>query len=393
MSLAYEPAALQDVRRRSNLGWAPAWCGCLCDGGFGCALQGCWSGCVKHGSQRPVSENNARFRLEGQRKCARMAEPNWLLGRRVVVGEPVHGRLGGQKKQFDGCSAYQQIRLAPLSLSLTSYLSVLVTPSSLHRDSNAYLIVCPLPCPALLCALLANQRRAAIPPARLGQPKPSAVTRLPTACLGSRSCRHYVNRMHARSGAMPDPQRSDHGDHGALTTATIFDDAVYCAEALRLPSNQTEDQVDAELALSATESGIPDPYQLLCVPHDVSRALSTVTLDSDHRSSMSIHSQETQSTSFTSAPSRTSRDHTHNNERLPAMRSPPKLARTSPTAECQDPLSGPSVSCIHQSSHSNLSVSQAVLSDFLFSAPVPRKKRTSGLFSMFRKNSRYRFSF
>jgi hypothetical protein len=29
MSLAYEPAALQDVRRQSNLGWAPAWGGCF----------------------------------------------------------------------------------------------------------------------------------------------------------------------------------------------------------------------------------------------------------------------------------------------------------------------------------------------------------------------------
>jgi hypothetical protein len=198
--------------------------------------------------------------------------------------------------------------------------------------------------------------------------------------------------MHARSGAMPDPQSSDHSDHGALTTATIFDDAVYCSEALRLPANQTEDQMDAELALLATESGIPDPYHLLCVPHDVSRALSTVTLDSDHRSSMSIHSQETQSTSFTSAHSRTSKDHTHNSERLPAMRTPPKAARMSPTAECQDPLSGVSTSGIQQRSYSTLSVSQTVLSDFLFSAPVTRKKRASGLFSMFRRNSRYIFS-
>jgi hypothetical protein len=68
------------------------------------------------------------------------------------VGEPVLGRLGGQKKQFDGCSAYLQIRLAPLSLSLTyfltSYVSGCVTPSSLHRDSNTYLIVPPAHCPA-----------------------------------------------------------------------------------------------------------------------------------------------------------------------------------------------------------------------------------------------------
>jgi hypothetical protein len=132
---------------------------------------------------------------------------------------------------------------------------------------------------------------------------------------------------------MPESQEDD---SGALSTAPIFDDTVYLSEALGLPIGQTEDDVDAELALLATESGIQDPYLFLCPPQDISRALSTVTLDSDHRSSLSIHSQETQSTSFTSAPSRTSKDQANHIERLPVMRTPPRVARASPTVEQQE---------------------------------------------------------
>jgi hypothetical protein len=49
----------------------------------------------------------------------------------------------------------------------------------------------------------------------------------------------------------------------ALSTAPIFDDAVYLSEALGLPVNQSEDDLDAELALLARESGIQDPYRFI----------------------------------------------------------------------------------------------------------------------------------
>ncbi|KAF1913840.1 hypothetical protein BDU57DRAFT_541217 [Ampelomyces quisqualis] len=186
---------------------------------------------------------------------------------------------------------------------------------------------------------------------------------------------------------MPESQRDDCG--GANGTAPIFDDAVYLSEALRLPMDQTEDDLDAQLALLATDSGIQDPYLFLCPPQDISRAPSPVTLDSDHRSSLSIHSQETQSTSFTSAPSRTSRDQAHHSERLPAMRSPPTVARAWPAMERQDRIGQlPPPSLEHISSSSSLSVAQFVLYDSLMSSnPAHRRKRASGLFGMFRRDS------
>ncbi|KAF3045629.1 hypothetical protein E8E12_010817 [Didymella heteroderae] len=110
---------------------------------------------------------------------------------------------------------------------------------------------------------------------------------------------------------MPPPRRDD-----ALTIMQIFDDATYLREALSLPVNQSEDDVDAQLALLARESGIENPYRFLCPVQDISRALSTTTIGSAHSSSLSIHSHQTQSTGFTD-PSRTSR------EQPPAKRLPP----------------------------------------------------------------------
>jgi hypothetical protein len=193
--------------------------------------------------------------------------------------------------------------------------------------------------------------------------------------------------MHARSGAMPEPHMDS---HGALSTATIFDNAVYCSEALCFAVDEAEENVEAELLVVAAENGIEDPARFLCPPHNVSRALSTVTLDSDRRSSVSIHSQDTQSTSFTSAPSRTSRDQTHQSDRLPAMRSPPKPARTSTVVENRGTATEVSpVKVEPRSSSSTLSVSQSVVSDSSSqSTPVPRRKRASGFFGMFRKTSR-----
>ncbi|KAF1842353.1 uncharacterized protein K460DRAFT_358972 [Cucurbitaria berberidis CBS 394.84] len=178
-------------------------------------------------------------------------------------------------------------------------------------------------------------------------------------------------------------------DPVALGTALIFADAVYLSEALNLPVNQNEDDVDAELALLARESGIQDPYRFLCPVQDISRALSTLTVDSDHRSSMSIHSQETQSTSFTSAPSRTSRDQIYSPDRSPAQRVPPKLARTSLSVDKYDQaMEGQVPGSQQRHSTSTLSVAPSTLSSASsLQSRAPRRKRGSGLFAMFRKDS------
>lgn len=182
-------------------------------------------------------------------------------------------------------------------------------------------------------------------------------------------------------------------DCDALSSATIFEDVLYLSEALGLPANQTEDDLDAELALAAQESGIQDPYRYLCPPQDISRALSTMTVDSDPRSSVSIHSQETQSTSLTgtSAPSRTSRDQVYPSERSPAQRHINKVARASPVFESNDPIVDVYPSGVaDRPSSSTLSVSRSVLSNSSSStAPAPRRKRVAGLLGMFRKDSRY----
>ena len=175
------------------------------------------------------------------------------------------------------------------------------------------------------------------------------------------------------------------------STAPIFDDAVYFSEALNLLRNQNEDDVDSDLVLLARESGIHDPYRFLCPAKDISRALSTVTLDSDHRSSMSIHSQETQSTSFTSAPSCTSRDHIYPIERSPAQRIPPKLARASLSAENYTQAMEGAMPGMQQG-HSTSTLSIAPRAVSVPSSPPtlpPRRKRGSALFAIFRKDSRY----
>ncbi|KAF1365794.1 hypothetical protein EJ07DRAFT_93915 [Lizonia empirigonia] len=121
---------------------------------------------------------------------------------------------------------------------------------------------------------------------------------------------------------MPQPRRDD-----ALTTMHIFDNATYLREALGLPVNQSEDDIDAQLVLLAKESGIEDPYRFLCPVQEVSRALSTTTVGSAHSSSLSIHSHQTQSTGVTD-PSRTSREQPHV-KRLPPQQTTPTLARAS----------------------------------------------------------------
>ncbi|KAL6703773.1 hypothetical protein ACN47E_009072 [Coniothyrium glycines] len=181
-------------------------------------------------------------------------------------------------------------------------------------------------------------------------------------------------------------------DAVALDIAPIFDDAVYVSEALGLSATQNEDDLDAQLALLAMESGVHDPYRFLSPPptHHGSRALSTVTVDSDHRSSISMRSQESQSTGFTSAPSRASGDHAHANasDRPPAASSPRKTARASVSADVPSPSTTTPAQSEPRRSTSTLSVknSPPSSSSSLQQAP-PRRKRAAGLFAMFRRES------
>lgn len=189
-------------------------------------------------------------------------------------------------------------------------------------------------------------------------------------------------------GAMTDQTRDE---PGTLSTATIFDETIYLSEALNLPVHQNEEDVDAELALLARESGIQDPYRYL-PPREISRALSTVTLDSDHRSSMSIHSQETQSTSFTSAPSRTSRDQVYSSDRPPAQRPTPRPARASDSIDGHDTAATVTPTFVQPNFlESTPSIAPSVVSNnssASSSTPAPRRKRGS-IFGIFRKESRY----
>ncbi|CAN9358254.1 unnamed protein product [Alternaria alternata] len=174
----------------------------------------------------------------------------------------------------------------------------------------------------------------------------------------------------------------------ALGTAPIFDDAVYLSEALGLPMNQNEDHLDAELALLARESGIPDPYRFVPPPKTISRAISTMTLDSDQRSSRSIHSQETQSTSFTSAPSRTSRDHLFSSDGSTTKRVPATLPQPTCIVENTKTVAERPECDFKSRQSSTLSIAPSVVSSSTSSRQAhSRKKRSSAIFSMFRRDS------
>ncbi|KAF2681300.1 hypothetical protein K458DRAFT_392090 [Lentithecium fluviatile CBS 122367] len=174
-----------------------------------------------------------------------------------------------------------------------------------------------------------------------------------------------------------------------LTTAPIFDDAVYLSEALLLPVNESEDDLDAQLAMSARESGIEDPYRILCPDvHNLSTSLSTTSLQSEQRSSVSIHSRETHSTTFTSPTSRNSRDNAFT-EQLPALRSPPSLARASMSLDHDSAGDRFPPGVRHRHSSSGYSAANSVLSTTSSArTPSTRKHmRASALFSLFRKDS------
>ncbi|KAF2275077.1 uncharacterized protein EI97DRAFT_451300 [Westerdykella ornata] len=186
---------------------------------------------------------------------------------------------------------------------------------------------------------------------------------------------------------MPD----DAGDILAeLTTAPIFDDAVYLSEVLELPANETEDDLEARLAALARKAGIEDPYRFLCAETQQTAIEDSATsASSAHRSSLSLYSRDTQSTGVTSHLSRASRD-------LPG---PPLEGVLTIRASSHAPRSSFSSLDYYDSMmerfrsnarhQSSASAPDAIPYGSSVSPKLaPRKlKRASGLFSIFRKDS------
>jgi hypothetical protein len=171
-----------------------------------------------------------------------------------------------------------------------------------------------------------------------------------------------------------------------LTTDLVFHDAVYYHEALFLPGDQNEDRLETELVTAARESGIDNPYSFLCLGMpDIPKSVSTMS----QRSSISIRSEETHSTGFTSQPSpRTSRDHAVV-PMSPESRMPPSFSRASYSMDHTNYQSRSSFLDVpKRHSTSTFSLINSDLSDALSVHTPSPLKRKSGLFSRFRKESR-----
>ena len=175
-----------------------------------------------------------------------------------------------------------------------------------------------------------------------------------------------------------------------LTIAPILDDALFFSEALLLFSHETEDDVDAQLAMAAREIGIEDAYRYLYPDAlDLSTSMSTLSLHSEQRSSMSIHSRETQSTGLTSQPSRSSRDNPSIPGPSPVLPSAPPFLRAFGSLDANHDanarLSSPIRHC-----HSTSTSSGPYPSLGLFPVPKPsgRKHKRASMFSFFTKDPR-----
>lgn len=179
---------------------------------------------------------------------------------------------------------------------------------------------------------------------------------------------------------MPQPRRDD-----ALTTMHIFDDAAYLRDALGLPVNQSEDDIDVQLVMLARDSGIEDPYRFLCPVRHISRALSTTTIGSAHSSLLSVHSHQTQSTGFTD-PSRTSREQPHV-KRQPPQQTTPTVARASIALDSTMDYFPANFKQRHSTASAFSTVPSMSSSASSLQKTSTRRKRASFL-SMFRRNSR-----
>lgn len=172
----------------------------------------------------------------------------------------------------------------------------------------------------------------------------------------------------------------DRADNAAIDPLSVFDDGFYEREVLQLPQGHSEDAFDKQLAIEARERGIAEPFP---EAHDISTALSTLTVSSEHRSSLSIRSQESQSTGLTSHPSRTSKDQHIDRAATTPITPPP---RASLSIETYNALSGGSYPGMRHS-RSSSTASTAAGSTFSMPLKLSTKRKRSSILSMFRRDS------
>lgn len=174
-----------------------------------------------------------------------------------------------------------------------------------------------------------------------------------------------------------------------LATSPIFNNTCYEREALCLFGDQCEDILDEEIANEARESGIEDPYRYLN-PEDLSTAVSTLSVSTEQRSSISVHSQESHSTGITSHPSRTSKDIAFQDQRPSSRTASAPLPRGSLSIENYDAVLErfrPNIR--HTQSSSTASTVTSTLSTSSWSNAINgRRKNRPSLLSIFKKESR-----
>lgn len=188
---------------------------------------------------------------------------------------------------------------------------------------------------------------------------------------------------------MPDSHAADY--LADLTTEPIFDHVVFSSEALNLLNGQTEENLEFELVAAARDVGIEDPYRFLDIPannaSNVANDTASTTVSSLHRSSMSIHSRDTQSTGVTSPLSRTSKDISALDS-LATLRISPRISVSSDDGY-DNMMRRFRYNARHRTS-SNVSDVPSVSSlSSSQSKSTPRKQKRNSLFAMFRKDSRY----
>ncbi|KAJ9641424.1 hypothetical protein H2199_005394 [Coniosporium tulheliwenetii] len=175
----------------------------------------------------------------------------------------------------------------------------------------------------------------------------------------------------------------DGGPADISSAKLIFDERLYEQEVLGLREEQTEEKLQEEIAAEARRLGI-EPYLLHGVAN-ISKPASTVTISSEHRSSLSLDSRGSHSTELTSDPSRSSKDQ---NDRPPSLTNSQRQRPWAPDAKEEDVrASRPTVRYSYSysepqtASESTFSLSSA-LSGRSLSA---KRKRGTSILSMFRK--------
>ncbi|KAF2488879.1 hypothetical protein BU16DRAFT_553641 [Lophium mytilinum] len=174
------------------------------------------------------------------------------------------------------------------------------------------------------------------------------------------------------------------GEPSDFLTATLFDDAIYQREVLSLPECKNEDELDQEILEEARQLGITVTQDLAPDLHDISTALSTFTVSSERRSSMSVRSHESHSTGFTSDPSRNSKDQCADNHPASPSFPPPRSSISIENRGFSVDVPRPTMR--HAQSSSTTSKAGSARSLLLVSErPGLKRRRGSSLLSMFRR--------